>query len=86
MDLNSAGFAVFPAEFNRDLLVVATYAQIMTCLLVFTQTREYMSLSVIPVLQFTAIVNCEARADAFFTLKKQPTLIHLEWITFACMH
>ena len=47
MDLNSAGFAVFPAEFNRDLLVVATYAQIMTCLLVFTQTRtcsgEYMS-------------------------------------------
>ena len=87
MDLNSAGFAVFPAEFNRDLLVVATYAQIVTCLLVFTQTREYMSLSVIPValLQFTAIVNCEARADAFFTLK-QPTLIHLEWITFACMH
>ena len=39
MDLNSAGFAVFPAEFNRDLLVVATCAQIMTWLLVFTQTR-----------------------------------------------
>ena len=63
MDLNSAGFAVFPAEFNRDLLVVATYAQIMTCLLVFTQTRtsfgEYTSISVIPVLKFTAIMSSE---------------------------
>ena len=63
VDLNSAGFAVFPAEFNRDLLVVATYAQIMTCLLVFTQTRtcsgeyEYSNISVIPVLEITAIMN-----------------------------
>ena len=63
MDLNSAGFAVFPSEFYRDLLVVATCAQIMTWLLVFTQTRtsfgEYMSISVIPVLEFAAIMNSE---------------------------